>query len=88
MEKIRVTLGFAPEDYKLVKMTDCIAKCTDDQKILINPRIFKYKKEIIEYIILHEFCHLKYKNHSRYFYNLIAKYIPNYKDYELKNIKY
>ena len=88
MEKIRVTLGFAPEDYKLVKMTDCIANCTDDQKILINPRIFKYKKEIIEYIILHEFCHLKYKNHSRYFYNLIAKYIPNYKDYELKNIKY
>ena len=87
MEKIRVMIGFAPEDYKIAKMDDCIAKCENNQ-IIINPRIFKYKREIIEYIILHEFCHLKYKNHNKYFYNLIARYMPNYKEYELKTIRY
>lgn len=88
MEKTRLTLGFAPEDYEIVEMKDCLAKCTEDKKILINPRIIKYKKEVIEYIIMHEFCHLKYKNHTKSFYNMIEKYIPNYVKYELKNIKY
>ena len=88
MEKIRVLTGMAPEDYSLMNMDNCIAKCTEDKKIIINPRIFKYKKETIEYIILHEYCHLKYKNHSKYFYNMISKYMPNYKDFEIKNIKY
>lgn len=88
MEKTRLTLGFAPEDYKIVEMKDCLARCTEDKKILINPRIIKYKREVIEYIILHEFCHLKYKNHTKSFYNMIEKYIPEYKNYEIKNIKY
>ena len=60
MEKTRLMVGFAPEDYEIVEMKDCLAKCTDDKKILINPRIIKYDRKIIEYIILHEFCHLKY----------------------------
>ena len=88
MEKTRVLLGFAPEDYKVVYMNDCIAKCTEDKKILINPRIFKYDRKTVEYIILHEFCHLKYKKHTKFFYKYIEKYMPNYKEFELKNVKY
>lgn len=88
MEKTRITLGFAPEDYEIVEMKDCLAKCTDDKRILINPRIIKYKREVIEYIVMHEFCHLKYKNHTKSFYNMLEKYMPDYKKYELKNVKY
>ena len=88
MEKTRLMVGFAPEDYEIVEMKDCLAKCTDDKKILINPRIIKYDRKIIEYIILHEFCHLKYKNHTKSFYNLVERYVPDYSKYEIKNIKY
>lgn len=88
MEKTRITLGFAPEDYEIVEMKDCLAKCTQDKKILINPRIIKYKREVVEYIIMHEFCHLKYKNHTKSFYNLLERYMPEYKKYEVENIKY
>lgn len=88
MEKTRLMVGFAPEDYKIVEMNGILAKCTEDKKILINPIIVKYQKEIIEYIILHEFCHLKYKNHTKSFYNMLEKYMSDYKKYELKNIKY
>lgn len=88
MEKTRLMVGFAPEDYEIVEMKDCLAKCTEDKKILINPRIIKYDRKIIEYIILHEFCHLKYKNHTKSFYNLVARYVPDYSKYEIKNIKY
>lgn len=88
MEKTRITLGFAPEDYEIVEMKDCLAKCTEDKKILINPRIIKYKREVIEYIVMHEFCHLKYKNHTKSFYNILERYMPDYKKYELKSVKY
>lgn len=88
MEKTRLMVGFAPEDYEIKEMKNCISKCTQDKKIIINPRIVRYNRETIEYIILHEFCHLKYKIHSKGFYNLIEKYMPNYKEYEIRNINY
>ena len=50
----------------------------------INPDIVKYNRDILEYIILHEFCHLKYKTHGKNFYKIIENYIPNYKDIESK----
>ena len=86
MEKTRLMVGYAPEDYEIKEIKGTIAKCTDDKKIIINPMIIRYKREVIEYIILHEFCHLKYKNHTKSFYSLIEKYMPNYKEFNIKNI--
>ena len=55
----------------------------------INARIIKYKRDVVEYIILHQFAHLKYKNHTKSFYNFMEKYLPEYKKYEnLVNMKY
>lgn len=92
MEKIRQMLKIAPEDYEIEKMQGSImAKFNfESNTITINPEIVKYKKEEIEFIIFHEFCHLKYKTHCQKFQEIIKKYIPNYKEYEerLKNIKY
>ena len=74
---------------KIIEMKGLLAKCTDDKKILVNPRIIKYKRDVVEYIILHQFAHLKYKNHTKSFYNFMEKYLPEYKKYEnLVNMKY
>lgn len=90
MEKVRLEVGFAPEDYEIREMTNCIARCTEDKRILINPVIVKYEKELIEYIVLHQFCHLKYKGHTKRFYELLKKYCSNYLelDKRLENIEY
>ena len=74
IEKIRIKVGFMPEDYEIKEFTGAIAKCTDNKKIMINPLIMRYDRKLIEYIILHEFCHLKYKNHTKRFYELLQKY--------------
>ena len=78
MEKARISLGFAPEDYEICEMDGILGKCTSDKKILINPDIVAFDREVIEYVVMHEFCHLKYKNHTKKFYELIEKHIPNY----------
>lgn len=90
MEKVRLKTGIAPEDYEIKRLKDRIAKFLPESTIIINPDIIKYKKEIIEYVITHEFCHIKYKTHSKGFYNLIKKYIPNYEEIEknMRNVQY
>ena len=81
MEKTRILLGFAPEDYEIKKISDLLGKC-EENKITINPEIVKYDREVIDYIVLHEYCHLKYKSHCKSFEKMIEKYEPNYKKYE------
>lgn len=82
MEKIRIMLGFAPEEYAVAKMENTLGKCIDAKTIIINPELMKYKRETIEYVVAHQFCHLKYKTHGKRFYEIIEKHIPNYKKYE------
>lgn len=82
MEKTRIMLGFAPEDFEIRKMKNVLGKCTPEKKIVINPDIVKYDRETIEYVVLHEYCHLKYKNHSKYFYREVEKYMPTYKNFQ------
>ena len=87
MEKTRKMLGFAPEDYAIKIMNGKIAKC-EDGKITISPELMQYKREIIEYVVAHEFCHLKYKSHGKRFYQIIEKYIPDYNKYEKEISEY
>ncbi len=91
MEKMRIMLGFAPEDYEVKKInkrnSNFFGKC-ENRKITIDPSVVKYSRRFIEYIVLREYCHLKYKNHCKGFYEMIAKYEPDYEKYEeyLENI--
>lgn len=89
MEKTRILLDIAPEDYEIKKMEKVVAKCKEG-KITINPDIVMYSRDIIDYIVLHEFCHLKYKSHTKSFYNMLKTYMPNYeeKSKQLNGIAY
>lgn len=91
MEKARHVFGFAPENYEIKKITNALGYCnTDLQSIIINPYIAMYSRDIIEYIVFHEFCHLKYKNHTKKFYDMLEKYKPNYQKLakQIPNLKY
>jgi predicted metal-dependent hydrolase len=40
----------------------------------------KAPEDVIDYIILHELCHLKIKEHSHHYWDLLHKFMPNYYD--------
>ena len=80
MEKARITLGFAPEEYEISKIKT-LGMCKD-KKITINPEVVKYNRKVIDYIVMHQYCHLKYKTHSKGFYKLLEQYKPDYKKCE------
>jgi hypothetical protein len=54
--------------------------CSSQKNINYNYRIVKLPKDMADYIIVHEMCHLKELNHSQSFWNLVAFTIPDYKD--------
>ena len=89
LEEIRVMTGLAPEEIEFIKSDKILAKC-ENNIIYINEKMMMYSPEIIRYILLHEFCHLRYKNHTKSFYQMIETYMPQYKEYvdEIGNWQY
>lgn len=48
--------------------------------ITLNVNLIKAPIECINYVIFHEFCHIKHQNHGKNFYKLQEKFVPNYKE--------
>ena len=61
--------------------------CSYKNDISINYMLLQFPLEVIEYVVLHEICHIKEKNHSKRFWNLVSTYMRDYKNKEkiLKN---
>ena len=71
-------------EYNQVKVRDATTRygsCMPSKKNLyFSSRLIMLPENIIDAIIVHELCHMRYKNHNKDFYDLVAKYIPNYKE--------
>ena len=81
-------LKIAPDVVVIKKLKTAWGKCNSKRKITINSDLMKYDQRVIDYVVLHEFCHLRYMNHSKDFWNMVGKFMPDYKDLkkELKNV--
>ncbi len=60
--------------------------CSYDDTINLNLNLLKFPANVIEYVVIHELAHIKHKNHSKKFWNLVEKYCPEYKRCE-KSLK-
>ena len=47
-------------------------------KINFNWRIIMAPKRLVEYVVAHELCHLRYDNHSQDFWQLLERTLPDY----------
>jgi len=56
--------------------------CTKDGKLIINPELIKAPKRCIEYVIIHELCHLIHPNHSRAFLKLQTQIMPDWEKWK------
>lgn len=56
--------------------------------ITLNLELIKMPEKYLDYVIIHELCHLKHPNHSKDFWNMVSKYEPLYKKIrkEMKNV--
>ncbi|MCF6174476.1 MAG: M48 family metallopeptidase [Victivallaceae bacterium] len=52
--------------------------CSLGDEISINVDVMKLPMKVVDYIILHELCHIEHKNHSNEFWNLLKGYMTEY----------
>ena len=74
---------------KIRKMKGKWGVCNITNKtITLNLELIKLNPKYLIYVIYHELCHLKHPNHSKDFWALVKKYVPNYKQIkkEMKNV--
>ncbi|KXJ47345.1 MULTISPECIES: SprT family zinc-dependent metalloprotease [Gammaproteobacteria] len=52
--------------------------CSPNGRLTLNPHLVKAPRECIDYVILHELCHIAEHNHSERFYRLMAQVMPTW----------
>lgn len=72
--------GLYPQKCTIKNIKYAWGSCSSKRNISLNSNLIKYSKQAIQYVVLHELCHIKYMNHSKDFWNLVEKYMPNYKE--------
>ncbi len=53
--------------------------CSAKGNLSFNYNLLKFRKEVSDYVIIHELCHLKEMNHSNNFWKLVEEFCPDYK---------
>lgn len=79
-EHFRVRYGVAPKKWTVREMNTRWGSCsTATGRITLNLRLYYKPDACIEYIVVHELCHLIHPNHGKDFYTLLERELPDWK---------
>lgn len=67
-----------PKEIKIGDSKGRWGSCNSNGIIVLNFRVLMLPPAIIDYVLVHELCHLEELNHSRKFWQLVATYLPNF----------
>lgn len=56
--------------------------CDSNQQLTFNWKLAMAPLEVIDYVVVHEMCHMVHLNHDRSFWRLVGKIMPDYEDKE------
>jgi len=71
-------LGIRYPTLSIRRMKSRWGSCTALGKIILNFTLIQAPKDLIDYVIIHELCHLKEHNHSPAFYALLERVLPDW----------
>lgn len=76
--------GVEPSGIYLLEMPTRWGSCTPGDKIILNPELIKAPRPCIEYVIIHELCHLVHHNHTQKFIDLQTKEMLDWQKWKEK----
>ncbi len=79
-------LKIAPPAFKVKHQKRRWGSCSADNVLRINFQLAMAPSEQLEYVVVHELCHVKEKNHSARFWKLVGELMPGYEVHR-KNLK-
>jgi predicted metal-dependent hydrolase len=63
---------------RILTMQTQWGSCSPNGRITLNPHLVRAPRECIDYVILHELCHIAEHNHSERFYRLMSQVMPGW----------
>lgn len=73
-----------PTGIFIQEMSKRWGSCTSKGKIILNPELIKAPTPCIEYVIIHELCHLVHHDHTQKFIDLQTKEMPGWEKWKSK----
>ncbi len=73
-----------PPALKLQVMRTQWGNCSPGGVVTLNPHLVKAPRDCIDYVILHELCHLKEHNHGAAFWQLLGRVMPDWERHKAR----
>lgn len=75
-------MGVSPAGIKITDAGKRFGSCSGRNSLCFSLRLMSYPAEAVEYVVVHELAHIRYKNHSRDFYAYIERFMPDFRERE------
>ncbi|MBP1988877.1 putative metal-dependent hydrolase [Paenibacillus eucommiae] len=73
-------LKVKPKVIEVIESENKWGSCSSAKKVSFNYRLAMAPIEVIDYVIIHELCHLLHMNHDRSFWRRLGSIMPDYKE--------
>ncbi|WP_456274801.1 M48 family metallopeptidase [Bacillus sp. AK031] len=71
-----------PHSIRITDSKTTWGTCDGRRKLTFNWKLAMAPREVIDYVVVHEMCHMVHLNHDRSFWRLVGKIVPDYKEKE------
>ncbi|MTH54839.1 DUF45 domain-containing protein [Bacillus mangrovi] len=71
-----------PRSIRITDSKTTWGTCDSGHRLTFNWRLAMAPPRVIDYVVVHEMCHMVHLNHDRSFWRLVGKLIPDYKEDE------
>ena len=72
-------LGVMPTKVGFTRAKTRFGSCSGKNALNFSCFLMLYSDSAVDYVVVHELCHIKYKNHSKQFYQMIESVMPDYR---------
>lgn len=74
-------IGVEYSQIEIKKVSSIWGSCSPSNKLCFNRKLIMAPHEVVDYVVIHEVCHMVHRNHSSRFWGLVAKFDPQYKEH-------
>ena len=73
-------MGVRPTGLTVTSARTRFGSCSGKDRLSFSWRLMAYPEAAIDYVVVHELAHIRYKDHSRAFYAFVESVLPDYRD--------
>jgi len=75
-------IGVSPREMKVRNYKSRWGSCDNKGRLTFNFHLIKAPHSIVDYVVIHELCHMIQANHSKAFWNVVNKFDPSFKNHK------